>query len=97
LPTVVATLIEMNAPAKLNTPAISTAVRAVSARVDTVVAMALAASWNPLVKSKNSANAITASSVTFRSMTYLPGSTGRTVTASSLASDGTTTPRAGPG
>ncbi len=43
-PTVVATLIEMNAPAKFNTPAINTAVRGVNARVDTVVAIALAAS-----------------------------------------------------
>jgi hypothetical protein len=70
LPTVVATLMEMNAPATLSTPAISTAARGVMARVETVVAIAFAASWKPLVKSKNSASAMTAISVT--STAYSP-------------------------
>src|SRR5262245_47435932 len=45
---VVATLSEMNAPAKLHTAASNTAVRPGSTPVDTTVATALAVSWNPL-------------------------------------------------
>ena len=39
-----------------------TAVRGESARVETDVAIALAVSWNPFVKSKNNATATTAKS-----------------------------------
>ena len=49
LPTVWATLVPKNAPTRLATAAISSAMRGVSARVDTDVAMAFAASWNPFV------------------------------------------------
>ena len=62
--TVAATLNEMNAPAKLRTAAIATAVRGESARVETLVAIEFAVSWKPFVKSKNSATATTATSVT---------------------------------
>ncbi len=61
--TVAATSSETNAPAKLRTAAIATATRGVSARVETVVAIEFAVSWNPFVKSKNSATATTAISV----------------------------------
>ncbi len=57
-----ATAVDTNAPAKLASEAISTAIRGGSARVDTVVATALAVSWKPLVKSKASAIAMTATS-----------------------------------
>src|SRR4051794_2360911 len=49
LPTVSATFVETSEPNKLNTAASNKAVRGVSARVDTDVAMAFAASWKPLV------------------------------------------------
>ncbi len=49
LPTVVATLPPRWAPMKLPAAAIGSATRGVSARVDTDVAIALAASWKPLV------------------------------------------------
>ncbi len=49
LPTVEATLPPRNEPIRLPTAAMASAMRGVSARVDTDVAMALAASWNPLV------------------------------------------------
>jgi hypothetical protein len=39
----------MKAPKRLKTAAITKAIRGVNARVETEVAMALAASWNPLV------------------------------------------------
>src|SRR5437764_8768941 len=57
LPTVVATAVPVKAPATLRTPAISTAVPGASTRVATEVAMALAVSWKPLMKSKTSAMA----------------------------------------
>ena len=44
LPTVFATFVEMKAPARLKAAAMASAMRGVSARVDTVVAIALAAS-----------------------------------------------------
>jgi hypothetical protein len=59
LATVVATLIDTKAPKKLKTAAPSTARPGEIARVETIVAMALAVSWNPLVKSKNKATATT--------------------------------------
>jgi hypothetical protein len=48
-PTVLATPWPRKAPTKFMTAASSRATRVVNARVDTEVAMALAASWNPLV------------------------------------------------
>src|SRR5919202_3334239 len=52
LPTVVATAVPDRAPTKLRTPAISTARPGDSTRVATTVAIALAVSWKPLMKSK---------------------------------------------
>jgi hypothetical protein len=49
LPTVCATLVPRKAPTKFITAASSSASRGVSARVEIEVAIALAASWNPLV------------------------------------------------
>ena len=49
LPTVVATLVEMNAPTRFITAARASATRGVSALVETATAIALAASWKPLV------------------------------------------------
>jgi hypothetical protein len=46
---VVATCVPSRAPSRLNTAAMMRAARGVRARVDTDVAMAFAASWNPLV------------------------------------------------
>ena len=49
LPTVFATFAPRNEPSRLKTAAMASATRGVSARVDTEVAIALAASWKPLV------------------------------------------------
>ena len=46
---VVATLVPRSAPRRLKNAAMSSATRGVSARVETDVAIALAASWKPLV------------------------------------------------
>ena len=46
---VLATSTPSNAPTKFRTAAIARATRGVSARVETDVAIALAASWKPLV------------------------------------------------
>src|SRR6185369_13584727 len=59
LATVAATSSEMNAPAKLKIADIATAARGDSARVEMLVAIALAVSWKPLVKSNASAVATT--------------------------------------
>src|SRR4051794_36045677 len=59
LATVAATEIEMNAPTKLRIAAMPTATRGLNAPVAIVVAMALAVSWKPLVKSKTNATATT--------------------------------------
>ncbi len=56
---VVATFTERNAPAKLRTAAMVTATFGLRAPVAMEVAIALAVSWNPLVKSKASAVMIT--------------------------------------
>src|SRR4051794_25399383 len=56
---VAATSSEMNAPAKLRSDAMVTAVRGGSARVEIDVATAFAVSWKPFVKSKASAVATT--------------------------------------
>ncbi len=55
LPTVFATAVVANAPARFAIDAISTAIRGESARVETEVATAFAVSWKPFVKSKTSA------------------------------------------
>src|ERR671932_2388888 len=52
LPTVVATAVPDSAPRKFSTPAMSTARPGDSTRVATTVAIALAVSWKPLMKSK---------------------------------------------
>jgi hypothetical protein len=46
---VLATAVPVTAPTKLSTPAMSTAVRMGSTPVETTVAIALAASWKPLM------------------------------------------------
>ena len=56
---VFATSVDRNAPATFSTAAISTATFGLSAPVATEVAIALAESWKPLVKSKNNAVMIT--------------------------------------
>ena len=61
---VAATLKEMKAPTKLRIAAIATAFRGESARVETLVAIEFAVSWNPFVKSKKSATTTTATRVT---------------------------------
>src|ERR671935_3265880 len=59
LPIVFATAVVTNAPARFATAATSTAMRGVSARVETEVATAFAVSWKPFVKSKPSATTMT--------------------------------------
>ena len=56
---VLATSVERKAPATLRIAAIRTAVLGRNAPVATDVPIALALSWNPLVKSKNSAVTMT--------------------------------------
>jgi hypothetical protein len=56
---VAATARERNAPTKLSTPDMATAVRGPSAPVAIDVAMALPVSWKPLVKSKAKATMTT--------------------------------------
>jgi hypothetical protein len=63
LATVAATANETKAPAKLRTAALSTASLGDKARVETLVAIEFAVSWKPFVKSKKSATATTATSV----------------------------------
>ncbi len=53
----------MNAPTKFRIAAIATATFGLSAPVAIVVAMALAVSWNPLVKSNASAVATTSATM----------------------------------
>ena len=53
----------------MRTAALSTAARGDSARVETLVAIEFAVSWKPFVKSKKSATATTATSVS-SSMRY---------------------------
>ena len=59
LATVAATSSETNAPTKLRTADMATAARGDIARVEMLVAIALAVSWKPLVKSNASAVATT--------------------------------------
>src|ERR1700751_3102474 len=64
-PTVFATAVVTNAPARFARAAISTASRGESARVETEVATAFAVSWNPFVKSNASATTtVTTSRIT---------------------------------
>jgi hypothetical protein len=56
-----ATAVEMKAPTRLSTPAIATATFGRSAPVAIEVAIALAVSWKPLVKSNARAVMITTS------------------------------------
>ena len=62
LPTVFATAVVTNAPARLATEAIRTARRGVKALVETDVATAFAVSWKPFVKSKPRATTTTTTS-----------------------------------
>src|SRR5919201_280480 len=64
LATFFATAVVTKAPARLATAATSTAVRGVTARVPTEVAIAFAVSWKPFVKSKPSATTTTTTSRT---------------------------------
>ncbi len=64
LPTVFATAVVTNAPARFATAATATASRGESARVEIDVATAFAVSWNPFVKSKPSATMTTTTSRT---------------------------------
>ena len=61
--TVAATLKETKAPATFRIAAVRTASRGESARVETLVAIELAVSWKPFVKSKKSATTTTATRV----------------------------------
>ena len=64
-PTVFATAVVANAPARFASAAIATASRGDSARVETEVATAFAVSWKPFVKSNASAKTtVMTSSVT---------------------------------
>ena len=65
---VFATCTERNAPTRLRMPAMSTAVRGLSAPVAIVVATALAVSWKPLVKSNARAVTTTATMINEMSM-----------------------------
>ena len=65
---VFATWTDRNAPTRLRTPAMSTAVRGFSAPVAIEVATALAVSWKPLVKSNASAVTMTTTMITEISM-----------------------------
>lgn len=56
---VLATPVNVSAPIKFMIAAMKTAVLGFNARVDTDVAIAFAVSWNPLIKSKASANTTT--------------------------------------
>src|SRR4051794_11549760 len=70
---VFATSTDRNAPTRLSTPAINTAVRGFSAPVAIDVATALAVSWKPLVKSN--ANAVTTTTTkTIREVSISPSS-----------------------
>jgi hypothetical protein len=55
---------------KLKNAAQTTAARGLSTRVETTVAIELAASWNPLMKSKQSASPTSKTSVSMRSYAY---------------------------
>ena len=60
---VLATSVDRNAPTRFRIDAISTAILGLSAPVAMGVAIALAVSWKPFVKSKNSASTMTSTRV----------------------------------
>ncbi len=60
---VLETSVDRNAPTRLSTAASSTATLGLSAPVAIGVAIALAVSWKPFVKSKNSARAMTSTMI----------------------------------
>ncbi|MNY65108.1 hypothetical protein D3C86_2023230 [compost metagenome] len=62
-PIFLATPVNISAPIKFISAAIIMAVRGLSARVETEVAIALAVSWKPLMKSNASARNITKLSI----------------------------------
>ena len=70
-PTVFATAVVTNAPARFASAAMNTAHRGESARVETDVATAFAVSWNPFVKSNPSATTTTTTSRTSFTARYL--------------------------
>ena len=72
---VLATAVPVIAPMKLNSPAMSTAVRTGKTPVETTVAIAFAASWNPLMKSKTMAVTMT----TMRRLTMLDREVGERI------------------
>ena len=65
--TVFATSVDRNAPTRFKTAASVTAVLGLIAPVAIGVAIALAVSWKPLVKSKNSASTTTSATMKVRS------------------------------
>ena len=83
---VAATAKETNAPRKLRIAALITAARGESARVETLVAIELAVSWKPFVKSKKSATATTAQSVSSMRQAFLTTTFAITLAARSAAS-----------
>ena len=60
---VFATSVDRKAPTRFRTAAISTATLGLSAPVAMGVAIALAVSWKPFVKSKNSASTMTSTTI----------------------------------
>src|SRR3990167_8166883 len=72
-PTILATAVDMNAPATLSTPAAMTATSGLTTLVETTVAMALALSCNPFEKSNKSASTTTTSSIPVSSGMRPPG------------------------
>ncbi len=74
---VLATCWPMKAPSRFITAAMMSAALGVSARVETEVAIALAASWKPLVDSKPSEMKMTSSSSTDSELVFRPMSTAR--------------------
>jgi hypothetical protein len=66
-PTILATAVDMKAPATLRTPAAMTATSGLTTLVETTVAMELALSCQPFEKSKRSANTTTMSSIPVKS------------------------------
>ena len=72
-PMVCATRTPANPPSRFMTAASARAIRGVSARVDTEVAMAFAASWNPFVYVKPIARATTSATGTQSTGLRTPG------------------------
>ncbi len=68
-----ATSVDRNAPTRFITAAMMTAVRGFNAPVAMGVAIALAVSWKPLVKSKNNASATTSTTIVMGSIRPFPG------------------------